>query len=176
MMHWRSVRAETVRDGTDAGPCGFGLLFPVLFSAARGQGRLAVAAPDPIEHTCRLAVDGRRAARALADWARQFELSEPEFLTLWCLREAPIDGVDQITLAQQLALSPAQISVTVERLRAYDWIARHARPGDRRRHLWQLSAIGRTRLDAILGQTLPLCIETPDRLAAPPANTRGAAA
>jgi DNA-binding MarR family transcriptional regulator len=100
-----------------------------------------------------MVVDGRRAARALADWARRFKLSEPEFLVLWCLRDATADGVDQTTIAHWLALSPAQVSATVERLRAEGSIVREAVPGDRRRHLWQLSASGRGKLIKMLRDT-----------------------
>ena len=91
---------------------------------------------------CRAIVDGRRAARALACWMRQFELSEPEFLVLWCLRGTASAGLDQSTIAENLALSPAQVSATVERLRIRGCIAREEVSGDRRRHLWRLSASG----------------------------------
>ena len=133
-------------------------------------------APESIERICRLVVDGRRAGRALADWARRFGLTEPEFLTLWRVSESPADGIDQTTLAQRLALSPAQISATVERLRTGDWIVQCDRPGDRRRHLWQLSARGRTRLQAIVGQAGILQTILPvDDGANPPTHIRGAA-
>jgi DNA-binding MarR family transcriptional regulator len=98
-----------------------------------------------------MVIDGRRAARALADWLRRFELSEPEFQVLWRLRDVSSDGLDQTTLANQLALSPAQVSVTVERLGTQGWIAAHSRPEDRRRRLWQLSASGRAMLATMLG-------------------------
>ncbi len=104
----------------------------------------------PIARTCQTVVDGRRAARALADWAGRFDLSEPEFHVLWCLRDATADGVDQTTIAHSLALSPAQVSATVERLRAEGCIVQQAVPGDRRRRLWQLSASGRATLNEML--------------------------
>jgi DNA-binding MarR family transcriptional regulator len=97
--------------------------------------------------TCQTAADGRRATRALAEWAQRFELTEPEFQVLWSLRCGPVDGVDQTTLAKKLACSPAQVSATVERLRLRGWISQHQLPGDRRRHVWQLSAAGRQLLD-----------------------------
>jgi DNA-binding MarR family transcriptional regulator len=106
--------------------------------------------PAPVERTCRTVVDGRRAARALAEWLRRFELSEPEFQVLWRLRDVAVEGLDQTTLANQLALSPAQVSATVERLGTRGWIIAHSRPEDRRRRLWQLSASGRTMLQSIL--------------------------
>ena len=97
-----------------------------------------------------MVVDGRRAMRALAVWARRFDLSEPEFLVLWCLRGTNAEGVDQTTIAHWLALSPAQVSATVERLRAEGSIVREAAAGDRRRHVWQLSANGRDKLIEML--------------------------
>ena len=103
-----------------------------------------------IAETCRLAIDGRLAARTLADWTRRFKLGESEFQLLWCLRFAPRDGLDQSTIARRLAFSPAQVSATVERARARDWIWPGATSGDRRRHLWQLSASGLELLEEVL--------------------------
>jgi DNA-binding MarR family transcriptional regulator len=137
----------------------------------RRQGRLAVTAADN-EHgptvpaaaafsaadaairrvglTCRTAVEGRRAARALAEWARRFALSEPEFQVLWCLRSEPGEGLDQKALATRLACSPAQVSSTVEQLRTRGWIAQQHRPNDRRRHVWRLSSEGAALLAEML--------------------------
>jgi DNA-binding MarR family transcriptional regulator len=100
--------------------------------------------------TCRTAVEGRRAARALAEWARRFALSEPEFQVLWCLRSEPDEGLDQKALATRLACSPAQVSSTVEQLRTRGWIAQRHRPSDRRRHVWQLSTEGAALLAEML--------------------------
>jgi DNA-binding MarR family transcriptional regulator len=124
------------------------------FSSAHCQGRLAVTAAESevqrVGITCRTAADGRRAIRALAEWVQRFELAEPEFQILWCLRGGPTDGLDQTTLAKRIACSPAQVSATVERLRSRSWISQHQLPGDRRRHLWQLSAGGNQLLDKML--------------------------
>ena len=103
-----------------------------------------------ISFTCRTAADGRRAIRALGEWSERFELSEPEFQILWCLRSAPGNGCDQTTIARQLACSPAQISTTVERMRTAGWITQQNAPGDRRRRLWQLSAQGQVLLEEML--------------------------
>jgi DNA-binding MarR family transcriptional regulator len=100
--------------------------------------------------TCRSAADGRRAIRALGEWSGRFELSEPEFQVLWCLRSACGDGCDQTTIAKHLFCSPAQVSATVERMRAEGWITQRNVSGDRRRRLWQLSALGQ----ALLGEML----------------------
>ena len=61
---------------------------------------------------------------------------------LWCLRDGVASGFDQTTLARRLAYSPAQVSATVERLRARGWIAQQSASGDRRRNLWHLSEAG----------------------------------
>jgi DNA-binding MarR family transcriptional regulator len=78
----------------------------------------------------------------LSEWARRFALSEAEFHLLWRLRDASHDGLDQTTIAEELAFSAAQVSATVERLRARELIFQQPAPGDRRRHLWRLSAGG----------------------------------
>ncbi|HJQ79202.1 MAG TPA: MarR family winged helix-turn-helix transcriptional regulator [Lacipirellulaceae bacterium] len=104
-----------------------------------------------ISFTCRSAADGRRAIRALGEWSGRFELSEPEFQILWYLKSASGDGCDQTTIARQLACSPAQISATVERMRAEEWITQKNALGDRRRRLWQLSANGEKLLAQMLG-------------------------
>ena len=103
-----------------------------------------------IGFTCRTAADGRRAVRALGEWSERFATSEPEFQVLWCLKSASPNGCDQTTIARELACSPAQISTTVERMRASGWITQQAAPGDRRRRLWQLSPQG----DALLAKML----------------------
>lgn len=161
-----------------------GLLVPLSAAFAR-QGRLALTAPiatrddalSALDQACRRVIDGRRAARVLAAWTRRFELGEAEILTLWWL-SSTAGGVDQTTLAQQLALSPAQISATVERLRARGQIVQDVSRGDRRRHVWQLSAEGRRLLDDAL--TLPRAVgrqapaQPPSAL--PPESTQEAAA
>jgi DNA-binding MarR family transcriptional regulator len=100
--------------------------------------------------TCSTATDGRRAIRALGEWAGRFDVAEPEFQVLWSLRWGPAAGLDQTTLAKKLAYSPAQISATVERLRSRGWISQRPLPGDRRRHLWQLSAEGHRLIEQML--------------------------
>jgi DNA-binding MarR family transcriptional regulator len=97
---------------------------------------------DEVDHACHVAADGRRAARALAQWCRRFALSEPEFQVLWLLRIDASGGFDQTTLARRLAYSPAQVSSTVERLRVQGWIVQQAIEGDRRRNLWHLTPLG----------------------------------
>jgi DNA-binding MarR family transcriptional regulator len=104
-----------------------------------------------VARLCKSAIGGRRAARALADWAKRFGLSEAEFHVLWQLRAAPAEGLDQRTLAAELAFSPAQVSATVERLRCSDLVFHQIALGDRRRHLWRLSGSGQRLIDEMLG-------------------------
>jgi DNA-binding MarR family transcriptional regulator len=99
-------------------------------------------AVDRLEHVCQTAIDGRRAVRKLTRWAERFQLSESELQILWCLCGVVAPGVDQTTLAAQLALSPPQVSACVEKLRARGLIVNHEAHGDRRRRLWQSSASG----------------------------------
>src|SRR4029079_4752072 len=107
------------------------------------------AAGGGLEHLCQMAIDGRRAARMLARWAERFQLSESELQILWFLCGVVGPGVDQTTLATQLALSPPQVSACVEKLRARGLIVACEARGDRRRRLWQSSAIGSSVLQEI---------------------------
>ncbi|MGE3244012.1 MAG: MarR family transcriptional regulator, partial [Pirellulales bacterium] len=105
-----------------------------------------------LDDACRLAIAGRRAGRMIAAWARSLDLAEPELQLLWCLRKEPGDGLDQTTIAQRLALSPAQVSTMVERLRASGRIVLRPDAHDRRRNLWQLSVDGNSLVDQLLAQ------------------------
>jgi DNA-binding MarR family transcriptional regulator len=123
------------------------------------QGRLALTAPSGrhsedasdgrLEQVCQTAIAGRRAARELAQRAGHFGLSESELQILWGLCGVLGPGVDQTTLATQLALSPPQVSACVEKLRTRGLIVNHEARGDRRRRVWQSSAIGWDLLQAI---------------------------
>jgi DNA-binding MarR family transcriptional regulator len=108
------------------------------------------AAVGRLEFVCQTAIEGRRAARVLARWAERFQLTESELQILCCLCGLVGPGVDQTTLAAQLALSPPQVSACVEKLRARGLIANHESCGDRRRRLWQSSANGRLLLQEIV--------------------------
>jgi DNA-binding MarR family transcriptional regulator len=127
--------------------------------------------------TCRTASGGRRAVRALAEWAHSFQLTEPDFQVLWCLRLQDIGGLDQTTLARELAYSPAQVSATVERMRAAGWIIQRQTRADRRRHLWQLSESGQRLLNEMLAAAglLHHEVAVPGEAALPNCRHRGAA-
>src|SRR6266436_6318108 len=124
------------------------------------QGWLALTAPnarhsvdaagDQLQHVCQTAIDGRRAVRMLARWAERFHLSESELQIIWSLCGVIGPGIDQTTLAAQLALSPPQVSACVEKLRARGLIVTCEARGDRRRRLWQSSAGGLSVLQEIM--------------------------
>lgn len=110
----------------------------------------APAAAAHVGQVCHTAIDGRRASRALAQWCTRFEIAEPELQVLWCLRAGVHRGFDQTTLVKQLAFSPAQVSATVERLRARGWILQQASSKDRRRNLWYLTQSGTAFIGALV--------------------------
>lgn len=89
-----------------------------------------------------MAIDGRRAGRLIAEWAKSFRLSESELQLIWNLRQQSQGTVDQTTLAARLAFSPAQVSAMVERLRGLGLICQQPTAGDRRRRTWQLASDG----------------------------------
>jgi DNA-binding MarR family transcriptional regulator len=117
---------------------------------AAGQPSTADQTAAQFQRACRAVVDGRRAARLLASWSRCCELNESDVQVLWTLWSAAPASLDQSTLAERLAISPAQVSATVERLRTKLCIERLPSSGDRRRNLWQVTAGGRQMLDRIL--------------------------
>jgi DNA-binding MarR family transcriptional regulator len=118
-----------------------------------------------VGRACSVAAEGRRAARALGQWCAPFQLSEPEFQVLWCLRDEAGGGFDQTTLAKRLAYSTAQVSATVEKLRARGWITQQAANGDRRRNLWHLSAAGSGVIVEMLRAAHELGWESPVQVA-----------
>ncbi len=69
-------------------------------------------------------------------------LSEPELALLWACAASPPGGRGQRELAEFLAVSPAQISVLVERLDRAGLLQGRLAPGDRRRRLWEPTAAG----------------------------------
>jgi len=128
-------------------------------SKSDSDSSLGEAAAQHVGRVCHTAADGRRAARALAQWCERFGLSEPEFQVLWSLREGAASDFDQTTLVKRLAFSPAQVSSTVERLRARGWISQRAASGDRRRNLWYLSAAGSDVIGEMLQAALELRVD-----------------
>jgi DNA-binding MarR family transcriptional regulator len=108
---------------------------------------------ERINAACRLAAEGKLAARRIAAWLGGTEISEPEFRLLWLLAGPASSGasaaaLDQADLAEQLVVSPAQVSGAVERLRSLGLVERLQHQRDRRRQLWRVTEAG----DALLRQ------------------------
>lgn len=126
-----------------------------------GKQFASEAAIRHVSNLCNVATNGRRAIRALSQWCESFELGEPEFQVLWCLREGMTSGVDQTSLVKRLAISPSQVSATVERLRARGWILQQPASGDRRRNLWHLSLVGSSVIVSLLESANELLPDLP---------------
>ncbi len=110
-----------------------------------------------IETACRQAVAGKLAVRQLACWVDGLGVNETEFRLLWLLSfvaespaRRPEAEFDQAELAVRLAVSAAQVSGVVERLRAAGFVERGADTGDRRRQLWQLAPAGRALVTSVI--------------------------
>lgn len=86
----------------------------------------------------------RRAQQiAVAQFAREtaaFGITPVQFALLQALVQSP--GVDQNTLAAQVAFDPATSGSVVGRLEAKGWIRREADPQDRRRKLLHVTPQG----------------------------------
>lgn len=102
-----------------------------------------------VDEACHSAIVGRRAARLVAEWGKRLRLTEAELQILWRLSSSPVGGLDQTALANALAFSPAQISASVERLRARGCVCPTATVADRRRRHWQLADAGRELLQRL---------------------------
>lgn len=106
-----------------------------------------------IDDACRQAVAGKLAVRQLARWAEGFGLGETDFRLLWTLfadGDCGAAAPDQAELAARLAVSAAQVSGGVERLRVRQLIEPGASPGDRRRQVWRLAGPGRLLVAEII--------------------------
>lgn len=128
----------------------------------RPQARLATSAdmrPDAserIDAACRLAVAGKLAMRDIAGWVQGLGVSETEFRLLWLLLEHErgqqrgAGALDQAELAERLAVSAAQVSGVVERLRERELVDRVLDGGDRRRQMWRLAPAGAATVSAVV--------------------------
>jgi DNA-binding MarR family transcriptional regulator len=105
-------------------------------------------APRRVERACRLAVAGKLALREIAAWVEGIGVSETEFRLLWQLfqqkhgEESKTTDLDQADLAERLAVSAAQISGVIKRLRQRELVDRVPDVSDRRRQLWRLAQTG----------------------------------
>jgi DNA-binding MarR family transcriptional regulator len=125
-----------------------------------GPDRDAIAQIDAV---CRRVVAGKLAMRELADLVRELGVSDSEFRLLWQLehgarsavderKSRPTSSPDQSMLAEQLALSPAQLSGMVERLSAHQLIEPESLPRDRRRQAWRISLAGQQLITSALAR------------------------
>lgn len=127
-------------------------------SAARGYRPFAASdalSAERIDAACRLASEGKLAARRITGWLGGSGINEPEFRLLWLLAGAASSGeatvpLDQADLAEQLIVSPAQVSGAVERLRSLGLLERVDSQRDRRRQLWQVTGVGKALLGRVV--------------------------
>lgn len=107
-----------------------------------------------IDRACRLAVAGKLALREIAAWVDGAGVSDTEFRLLWLLAQqlgddSPSPALDQSALAERLAVSAAQVSAVIERLRCRELIALVPSETDRRRQLWRLAPAGQSLVRAV---------------------------
>jgi len=86
---------------------------------------------------------------SLARQARSQHLTEAELALLWECRSAADCGMSQSELAKALAVSPAQVSGLVERLRRSGLLQSRRSENDRRRQYWRLTPRGTKALQDI---------------------------
>jgi DNA-binding MarR family transcriptional regulator len=149
------------KDGKLQAPAERGFTAP----ADCGNARQCIAA------ACQHVHAGKLAARQLAAWVAGRGVTEAEFRLLWQLfaaaetavasaarvgqgvaGDAPLEPaiLDQATIAERLAASPAHVSGAVERLSGAGFISPIAATADRRRQCWQLTFAGRALVLAVL--------------------------
>jgi DNA-binding MarR family transcriptional regulator len=103
-----------------------------------------------------LAVAGKLALREIATWVDGSSVSESEFRLLWLLflqahdEESKSTDLDQADLAERLAVSAAQVSGVIERLRQRELVDRVPDVSDRRRQLWRLASTGETLVRTVI--------------------------
>jgi DNA-binding MarR family transcriptional regulator len=125
-----------------------------------GLPRFESARPDDasgrVDRACRLAVAGKLALREIAAWVEDAGVSETEFRLLWLLFQqehgeaSKSTALDQADLAERLAVSAAQVSGVIERLRQRELVDRVPDVSDRRRQLWRLASTGETLVQTVI--------------------------
>ena len=101
---------------------------------------------DSLDTICQHISLGRQLARQLAGALRGLAVNETEFRLLWLLSQQAAAGLEQRRLAEQLGVSPAQVSSVVEKLRSQQLIEPIINRADRRRQHWQLTPVGQHQL------------------------------
>ena len=107
-----------------------------------------------IDVACRSIATGRILSRNLAKLLKNSGLNEAEFRLLWLLQRGRVaqlsSAPDQKQLAEDLGLSPAQVSALVERLSSIQAIRTSSSQKDRRRQLWKIDTLGRELLEKVV--------------------------
>jgi DNA-binding MarR family transcriptional regulator len=106
--------------------------------------------PQWIERAEQILVHARRLRELLEEQAGRHGLSEPELALLWACAKSPPGGRSQCELAEELAVSSAQVSGLVERMCRVGLLRARAVEEDRRRHLWELAPAGVVVWQAVL--------------------------
>ncbi|MDO5624587.1 MAG: MarR family transcriptional regulator [Pseudomonadota bacterium] len=88
-------------------------------------------------------------AAIFAEETAAFDATPVQFAILSVLAGAP--GIDQITLAQRVALDAATIGSVIGRLLTKGWLRRERGSADRRRKLLHLTAEGRAVMHGMTG-------------------------
>ena len=101
-----------------------------------------------LDTICQQISQGRQLARQLTLVLRGQSLNEVDFRVLWLLSRQGSMRLEQRGIAEQLGVSPAQVSTLVEKLRRQNLIDPHINDGDPRRQHWQLTSLGRERFGA----------------------------
>lgn len=95
----------------------------------------------------------RRAQQiAVAEFVREtgdFDVTPVQFALLNALIDNP--GVDQVTLAQQVAFDAATSGSVIGRLETKGWVRREPDPNDRRRKLLYVTAAGQKAVSRMKG-------------------------
>lgn len=102
-----------------------------------------------LDTICQQIACGRQLARQLTSALRGQAVGEAELRLLWLLSRQTTAGLQQSGLAEQLGVSPAQVSSMVDNLRRQQIIQPITDENDRRRQRWQLTASGCQQLEAV---------------------------
>lgn len=116
-----------------------------------GEAVLSAAWLDLLE---RLGASGRNLREGVARVLQGHGLGEAEMSALWLCRSVPA-GLHQAELAARLAVSPAHVSQTVERLRQRGWLTSRRAPPDRRRQYWVVTDDGERLIEQLLVDLAP---------------------
>ena len=118
-----------------------------------------------VELVEQILICGRKMRDDLTRRTARQRLAAAEFSALWVCRESPPAGLSQNELADALAVSPAQVSGLVERLRCRGLLESRRSAEDRRRQYWRLSDAGQAALQMALNDLADWAQQLDERLA-----------